>query len=126
MNGQEWYDHIMEENPVFLKKFNGTDIWIHPESGRYVIGDGVPAHRRLMESIEKLGLQRGEIFLAASEHSHEYLDCASVIMISHEESWLNCQQASYIRSPRLSAHGAALLYFSKQIPIDASRPKCMR
>ena len=62
MNGQEWYDHIMEDNPVFLKKFNGTDICIHPDSRRYVIGDGVPAHRRLMESIEKLGLQRGEIF----------------------------------------------------------------
>ena len=40
--GRLVYDKIMRTHPEYARKYHGVDIWIHPCSGNYVIGDGVP------------------------------------------------------------------------------------
>lgn len=49
--GRQVYERLEMEG--VLRGHDGKDIWIHPDSGLHVIGNGVPAVEELRKKVEQ-------------------------------------------------------------------------
>ena len=49
--GQRIYVAVIEENPLFEKKYAGIEIWIHPQTGNFAIGEGLTGAAALRDVV---------------------------------------------------------------------------